>query len=93
MKKLSSALAAVIFSLTMNLAACSAPTPPVNVTAEGIALKGYDTVAYFTDGKPVKGKKEIQYEWQGAKWLFSTEQHRNMFRENPEKYAPKYGGY
>jgi len=93
MKKLSLLLAAMIFSWTITLVACSAPTPPVNVNAEGIAVKGYDTVAYFTEGKPVKGKKEIQYEWQGARWFFSTEQHLNMFRENPEKYAPQYGGY
>ena len=93
MKKISFPPVAVLLTWALVLIACSAPTPMVNVDSEGIALKGYDTVAYFTDGKPVRGKKEFLYEWQGAKWLFASEPHRSMFRENPEKYAPQYGGY
>jgi len=59
----------------------------------GIAIRGYDTVAYFTQGKPVKGDKAISTEWNGAMWLFSSEEHKNLFVAQPEKYAPQYGGY
>lgn len=66
---------------------------PVNTTDEGVAIKGYDPVAYFTMSKAYKGKPEITYEWRGATWRFVNEEHRAMFAENPEKYAPEYGGY
>lgn len=65
----------------------------VNVDSDGVAIKGYDPVAYFTMDKPVKGKKNIQYEWNGAKWMFSSENHKDMFMKDPAKYAPRYGGY
>lgn len=57
------------------------------------AIKGYDPVAYFTDGKPTKGRPEVSHEWSGATWHFSTAAHRDLFAANPEKYAPQYGGY
>jgi YHS domain-containing protein len=75
------------------LAACSSTVTPVNVTKEGLAIKGYDPVAYFTEGRPVKGKKEFQYEWKGAKWRFASAEHRDLFKSNPDRYAPQYGGY
>ncbi len=66
---------------------------PVNKASNGVAIKGYDPVAYFTDGRPVKGSRDFEYVWMGAKWHFSTVEHRNLFIRDPEKYAPKYGGY
>lgn len=57
------------------------------------AIRGYDPVAYFTEGKPVKGESYLSYEYQGATWLFSTEQNRTAFSANPAKYTPQYGGY
>ena len=65
----------------------------VNTNSLGLAIKGYDTVAYFTEGKAVKGKKEFEYEWQGAKWLFSSTTNRDTFAADPQAYAPKYGGF
>jgi YHS domain-containing protein len=65
----------------------------INTDGKGIAIKGYDPVAYFTMDKPVKGDKNIKYEWKGAKWRFSTENHMKLFIEDPDKYAPRYGGY
>jgi YHS domain-containing protein len=65
----------------------------INQNWQGVAIKGYDPVAYFTLSKPVKGSAEFQYEWMGAKWRFSSAQHRDLFKSNPEKYAPQYGGY
>jgi len=81
------------FLLILSLAACSSAVAPVNVTPEGVAIKGYDPVAYFTDGRPVKGNKEFQYKWNGAKWWFASKEHRDLFKSNPSRYAPRYGGY
>jgi YHS domain-containing protein len=57
------------------------------------AINGYDPVAYFTDQKPVKGNPEFSYQWKDAKWIFSSQQHLELFEKDPEKYAPQYGGY
>jgi YHS domain-containing protein len=57
------------------------------------AINGYDTVAYFTVGKAVKGVDTLVTEWMGAKWKFSNQAHVDLFKANPEKYAPQYGGY
>ncbi len=57
------------------------------------AIKGYDTVAYFTENKAVEGKSEYSLEYQGANWLFSSQENLDLFKAGPEKYAPQYGGY
>lgn len=59
----------------------------------GIAIRGYDTVAYFTQSKPVEGRDEFSTQWSDATWKFSSQEHLDLFVENPEKYAPQYGGY
>ncbi len=61
--------------------------------SSGVAIKGYDTVAYFTEGRAVKGKKEFEFVWQNARWWFSSAAHRGLFATNPERYAPKFGGH
>ncbi len=67
---------------------------PINTTWIGnLAVEGYDTVAYFTEGKAVEGDRKYQTEWMGANWRFASEKHLALFLENPEKYAPQYGGY
>lgn len=50
-------------------------------------------MAYFTEGKPVKGTKEFETEYKGATWRFSSSENLQKFMLNPEKYAPQYGGY
>ena len=65
----------------------------VSVDADKVAIQGYDTVAYFTAGKPVKGSPDFETEWQGARWRFATAEHRDMFSAKPESYAPRFGGY
>ena len=66
----------------------------VNVSgASKIALSGYDTVAFFTDAKPVNGSPFISAEYQGATYLFATEEHKQLFTANPDKYAPQCGGF
>ena len=57
------------------------------------AVAGYDVVAYFTENKPVEGNSKYSFEYKGAEWLFSTDEHLTLFKNNPEKYAPQYGGY
>ncbi|KEI69755.1 hypothetical protein GV64_02480 [Endozoicomonas elysicola] len=57
------------------------------------AVSGYDTVAYFTQEKPVKGSAKYKFEYLDVEWYFSSEKHLNLFKENPEKYMPQYGGY
>ena len=59
----------------------------------GIAIRGFDTVAYFTQGQAVEGNPSISTEWRGATWQFASEQHRDLFIASPEQYAPQYGGY
>ena len=59
----------------------------------GHALQGHDPVAYFTVGAPTKGNPNISREWNGATWLFSTAEHRDLFDADPDKYAPAFGGH
>ena len=57
------------------------------------AVAGYDTVAFFKDGKPVKGLKEYKVSYKGANWFFSSLENKEAFNNKPEKFAPQYGGY
>nr|WP_321511905.1 YHS domain-containing (seleno)protein [uncultured Hyphomonas sp.] len=57
------------------------------------ALQGYDPVAYFTDGQPVKGSKEFSTEYNGATFQFASAANRDAFLADPAAYAPQYGGY
>ena len=66
---------------------------PINATLFGVAIKGYDPVAYFTDAKPVKGESNQSFEWMGATWRFANAARRESFKAAPEKYAPQYGGF
>lgn len=66
---------------------------PAVFSPGGKALNGYDPVAYFTEGRPVRGESAYAVQWQGATWHFANAQHRDAFRADPERYAPQYGGY
>lgn len=57
------------------------------------AVSGYDTVAYFTEGKPVKGDPKITTSYKGAVWQFASPENKAKFDANPDQYAPQYGGY
>ena len=63
------------------------------VTQTDTAINGYDSVAYFTKNAPVKGLDAHTFEYKGAKWKFSSDANLELFKGNPEKYAPQYGGY
>ncbi|NUB45404.1 YHS domain protein [Fertoebacter nigrum] len=62
-------------------------------TADGAAIRGYDPVAYFTEGRPVQGDPGMALQWGGARWQFATEANRALFEGNPAAYAPQFGGY
>ena len=64
-----------------------------NLDSSGLALKGYDPVAYFAEGKPVQGKPEITASHEGATYRFASAANRDAFAAAPGKYAPQYGGY
>lgn len=57
------------------------------------AIRGYDPVAYFVSGSPVKGDARYIHEWNGATWHFANADNLALFRANPEKYAPRFGGF
>lgn len=66
---------------------------PVWSNWRGLAVAGYDPVAYFTDGKAVEGSSQYTTEWKGAVWRFASAAHRDQFVADPARYAPQYGGY
>ena len=58
-----------------------------------VVLKGHDPVAYFVEGRPVKGSPQISYDWDGARYHFSSTRTRDLFAANPDRYAPQFAGY
>jgi hypothetical protein len=69
---------------------------PSRVLATGpfpVAIKGYDPVAYFTLGKPTRGRQSIWYEWDERRYLFSSAAHRDLFKADPVRYAPQFPDY
>jgi YHS domain-containing protein len=69
------------------------PPRPLNTDGAGVALKGYDAVAYFTERTAVEGSPAIQYEWNGATWRFASAANRDRFAQDPAAYAPQFGGF
>ncbi len=67
--------------------------PPSNIDASGIAIKGYDPVAYQALGKPTKGDAAITASFEGATYRFATVAHKATFEAAPATYVPQYGGY
>jgi hypothetical protein len=57
------------------------------------AIGGFDPVAFFDEARPVAGKDELVHFWNDAQWHFSTQANLDLFKANPERYAPQYGGY
>lgn len=82
-------LAAAVF-MTLSGAAAMAQTVYED---DGVAIEGYDPVAYFKQGKPVEGTDEFPLEYRGVTWHFSSAENRAAFEADPEHYAPQYGGF
>jgi len=60
---------------------------------EGVAIGGTDPVAYFAEDRPVQGSEQHAFDWNGATWHFATAENRDRFAAEPERYAPRYGGF
>ncbi len=88
---------ALLIAFVLTIAACRTNIPEgeflVNTDSKGVILDGHDPVAFFTKGSPVKGKPNLTHHYNGATYWFSSDETRQMFVENPEKYAPQYGAY
>jgi YHS domain-containing protein len=87
-------LAAALLSILPGAAISGAqsPVPALNATA-GVAVKGYDPVAYFTAGEPTPGTEDHTFRWQGVTYRFASADNLRRFEANPEIYLPQYGGY
>jgi YHS domain-containing protein len=88
-------LAITLFAGLVSSAAADSngsPVPAVNA-ANGIGVKGYDPVAYFTLGHPVAGLDQYTYQWKSVRYSFASAENLARFIADPEKYLPQYGGY
>jgi YHS domain-containing protein len=85
----STVLATLLFAIVTS---CSHKKSEI-YSSSSAAIGGYDPVAYFTESKPVKGSQEFSYQWKNVNWLFSSQQNLDSFTNNPEKFAPQYGGW
>ena len=65
----------------------------LNLDKNGIAIKGYDPVAFFTQNQPVKGRPEFESKYHGARYLFASAEDKATFDANPAKYEPQFGGF
>lgn len=87
-------LCVATLSTTLPSGAVIAKSAPVYAgILEGVAVGGYDPVAYFTEGKPVMGSKDITLQHEGVTWRFTSVANRDAFKADPSKFAPQFGGY
>jgi YHS domain-containing protein len=88
-------LAAVAMAAMLSLHAQNTPTrqQQYNLSDKQLALEGYDPVAYFTAGKATKGSASLAVVHEGVRYHFASEQNKNLFKANPAKYEPQYGGW
>ena len=83
----------LMFASALSVAAGAAGKPHINTSRNDLALRGYDPVAYWSEGKPVQGMASFEYRWMNAVWRFASADHRDQFIKEPERYAPQFGGY
>ena len=82
----------VLLALVVAAVAFAAEDPVNKSVLGGVAIKGYDTVAYFTEGKPVKGRKSFEVAGHGATWRFASAENRDAVEADPGTYGPRFGG-
>lgn len=86
--------AAIAGFLTLMVAAGAWAEGAVNVSERArAAIEGVDPVAYFAEGRPVKGDRAFEHVWMGATWRFVSQANRDAFAADPARFAPQYGGY
>jgi YHS domain-containing protein len=83
----------VVLVVAALVAHAAAAQKPEVYSSRDAAIRGYDPVAYFSQGGPVKGSKQYTHAWRAATWHFASAENRDRFASEPEKYAPRYGGY
>jgi len=88
-----SAFLLLIFSIAASAQSTDLRKKQFNLEKSGLAIRGYDPVAYFTAGKAVEGKKDISLEYEGTTYRFATVADRDAFKADPGKYEPQYGGW
>lgn len=81
-----SVLVLAVLPVAASFAQSNVPASP------GVALKGRDTVSYFTEKRPVMGSARNGYDWDGSRYLFSSVKNREAFAANPDRYAPQFSG-
>ncbi len=93
MRKLLAAFAFALSALFLAAPAHANQAPVHTGFLSNVAVGGYDPVAYFTDGRPVRGTTEHRVTHQGYEYRFASAEHLAAFRANPSRYLPQYGGY
>jgi YHS domain-containing protein len=86
-------VALTAISVSMLLPGVAAAKSEIYQNWRGLAIKGYDPVAFHKEGKAVKGSSSYELNWKDAKWRFASAENKDLFESNPERYAPRYGGY
>src|ERR1051325_10457568 len=86
-------IAIVSALLVLMVTAAAAEKKLINVNKDGVAIQGYDPVAYFTESRPVKGEAQFQSYYNGATYYFSSLANKKTFDSNPKKYEPQFGGF
>ncbi|WP_257985411.1 YHS domain-containing (seleno)protein [Shewanella sp. GutCb] len=79
--------------LSFVLVGCTSLGGELTFQDKGVAVNGYDVVAYFSEQQPVTGKVEYSSQYNNVEWLFSSEQNKIMFEQDQQYYVPQYGGY
>ena len=85
--------AALLLILSMAVAVPAGADDGWNQEILGVAIDGYDPVAYFTHSKALRGSEVFTHYWNDAEWRFINAEHRDLFAANPIKYAPRHGGF
>ncbi len=93
LKSLFAALAFTLTSVALVPAAHAEKPPVYTGFLSNVAVGGHDPVAYFTDGRPVKGERAFSTTYQGAEFRFASQENLDRFLADPKAYAPAYGGY
>lgn len=83
-------LLAIVLVLIPNAAGFAQGNP---AAPPRVVLTGHDPVAYFTDGRPVKGSPQFSVDWDEGRYHFASARHRDMFAAEPDRYAPRFDGY
>jgi YHS domain-containing protein len=83
----------LLLSVGLVLPALAQTKTLLNLDDSGVAIQGYDPVAFFTDNQPVKGTEQFVRRYHGAVYFFATKEHRDLFDKDPAKYEPAFGGY